>query len=88
MSPAVAAAADPKAKALAAKKAVQKGELKKKTLKKRFSVTFHRCVSAWGLLRAAGAVSTALEAASTRCGPEQAPQGRRRARRQTASGGS
>lgn len=41
-SPAVAAAADPKAKALAAKKAVQKGELKKKTLKKRFSTTFHR----------------------------------------------
>jgi hypothetical protein len=34
---------DPKAKAAAAAKAVAKGTSKKKTLKKRFSVTFHRC---------------------------------------------
>ncbi len=49
-SPLVASteAADPKAKASAAAKAVAKGTMKKKVLKKRFSVTFHRCAAGGG----------------------------------------
>jgi hypothetical protein len=39
-------AADPKAKAQAAAKANNKGTMKKKVLKKRFSTTFHRCAPA------------------------------------------
>jgi len=42
----LAESADPKTKAAAAAKSVSKGDSKKKTLPKRFSVTFHRRVTA------------------------------------------
>ena len=45
MAPPAKKGVDAAGKAKAAQKAVEVGTMKKKSLKKRFSVTFHRCVA-------------------------------------------
>ena len=63
-----AKAADPKTKAKAAAKSVKKGDLKKKILKKRFTIAFHRCVACSS--RARARVAQATRVASYGCRTE------------------